>query len=223
VGRIARVVAPGIPYHVTHRGNRRQPVFFDSCDRRLYKDWLAFYGRRFGLEVWAYCLMTNHVHLIAISRNDSSLARSIGCTHGRFARYQNRLYGWSGHLWENRFYSTPLDNRHLWAAVRYVEMNPVRAGVVNRPVEFKWSSATAHIFGRGDPLLSPSRPFPGPITDWSRWLRTDHDRRQIQVLRRNTRTGLPTGSDLFVSELENRLGRSLKPDKRGRRPRKSDS
>ena len=161
--------------------------------------------------------MTNHVHLIVVGHQADSAARAIGSTHGRFAQRQNRLHGWSGHLWENRFFSTPLDERHLWAAVRYVEMNPVRAGIVSEPGAYEWSSARAHLDGRRDPLLSAARPFPGPVSDWSGWLASEPDTEQVETIRRNTSTGRPTGSASFVSQLERRLNRTLKPQKRGRR------
>jgi putative transposase len=220
MARLARVVAPEVPHHITHRGNRREPVFFNSRDRFFYKELLAQYARNFELEIWAYCLMTNHIHLIATAHFLDSLAKTMCCVQGQFARYQNRLYKWSGHLWENRFYSTPLDSRHLWAAVRYVEMNPVRASLVKDPAEYEWSSARAHISELDDPLLSPTRPFPGPIEDWSDWLTGAHDRRLIEALRRNTKTGRPSGSDSFTSSLESLLARNLRPGRRGRMPGK---
>ncbi|MCP4205169.1 MAG: transposase [bacterium] len=220
MARLARVVAPGLPYHVTHRGNRCQDVFFDPQDRQIYKDWLALYSRRYGLEIWAYCLMTNHIHLIVVNRKNDSLARTVGCTHGRFAQRQNRLNGWSGHLWANRFFSTPLDEAHLWAAARYVEMNPVRAGISAEPAAYKWSSARAHISGRHDALLSPARPFPGEVPDWSQWLTGNLDVERVETIRKNTATGRPSGSASFTSELERRLDRRLRPRRRGRKPKK---
>ena len=220
MARLARVVAPGLPYHVTHRGNRRQPVFFETEDRRIYKDWLAQYSLLYGLEIWAYCLMTNHIHLIAAGREVDSLARSIGRAHGRFAQRQNRHNGWSGHLWENRFYSTPLDEDLLWSAVRYVEMNPVRAGISAEPGDYEWSSATAHISGQHDELLASSRPFPGGVSDWSQWLVESFDANSVETIRKNTMTGRPSGSAAFVSSLEQRLSRKLQPRKRGRKAKK---
>ena len=216
---LARVVAPGLPYHVTHRGNRRQDVFFRPEDREVYKDWLSDYAQRYELAVWAYCLMTNHVHLIVSGGRSNSLARTMGCTHGLFARRQNRLHKWSGHLWANRFFSTPLDEEHLWTAVRYVEMNPVRAGLASNPCDYRWSSARAHAGYVADPLLSAERPFPGRVEDWQAWLTGYGDSEGIDVIRRNTSTGRPSGSPEFVSYLEARLERTLTPEKRGPRPR----
>ena len=217
--RLARVVLPGLPYHVTHRGNRRQNVFFRPQDRRIYKQWLSEYAKRYSLEVRAYCLMTNHVHLLAVAHASDSLAAAIGRTHGRFAQWQNRRNDWSGHLWANRFYSTPLDDQHLWAAVKYIELNPVRAGMVERAEDYPWSSARCHARNHSDELLAPSRPFPGKIENWSDWLATEPRQEEIEALRKNTSTGRPTGSDAFVTRLEASLARVLRPQKRGRKPR----
>lgn len=218
MARLARIVLPGLPYHVTHRGNRRQKIFFEPRDPRVYKRLLKKYAERYGLEIWAYCLMTNHVHLLAVPRSQESLAEAIGRTHGCFAQWQNRRNSWSGHLWANRFYSTPLDEDHLWAAVRYVECNPVRAGIVDRAELYEWSSARCHTGFRFDSLLTPSRPFPGSVECWSDWLANEPGAKQLEALRRNTSTGRPTGSDAFAEQLEERLGRSLRPQKRGRKP-----
>jgi putative transposase len=218
--RLARVVLPGLPYHITHRGNRRQDVFFRQQDCRTYKRWLGEYAERYGLEVWSYCLMTNHVHLLVVARRSDSLAMAIGRTHGRFAQWQNKRNDWSGHLWANRFYSTPLDEEHLWTAVKYVELNPVRADMVDRAEHYEWSSARSHARNQPDRLLAPSRPFPGMVENWSDWLAIEPLKEQVEALRKNTSTGRPTGSDEFVARLEARLARTLRAQKRGRKPGK---
>jgi len=218
--RLARVALPGLPYHVTHRGNRRQNVFFRPQDRRIYKQWLGEYAERYHLEVWSYCLMDNHVHLLVMARRSDSLAMAIGRTHGRFAQWQNKRNDWSGHLWANRFYSTPLDEEHLWTAVRYVERNPVRAGVVEVAEHYEWSSARCHARNHSDGLLAPSRPFPGTVQHWSDWLAGEPPKEQVEALRKNTSTGRPTGSDGFVAQLEAQLARTLRAQRRGRKPAK---
>lgn len=205
---------------MTHRGNRQQDIFFDRQDRRTYKQWLRENAERYDLDVWSYCLMTNHVHLLVVAHRSDSLAMAIGRTHGRFAQRQNRFHSWSGHLWANRFYSTPLDRSHLWAAVRYIELNPVRAELVSQAELYDWSSARAHARGLPDKLLSSSRPFPGRITNWSTWLADGLREEQIESLRRNTSTGRPSGSDRFVVALETRLSRTLRAQKCGRKPGK---
>jgi putative transposase len=217
--RIARVVVPGLAYHVTHRGNRRNNVFFEPRDRLVYKTWLSEYAARYDLEVWAYCLMNNHVHLLVVGHQPDSLSLTIGRTHGRYAQLQNRGHDWSGHFWANRFYSTPLDNRHLLAAVKYIELNPVRAGFVERVEEYEWSSARSHALGVEDTLLSSFRPFPSMVGDWSRFLASGLEQETLQKLRENTSTGRPTGSEAFIAVLEARLGRTLACQRRGPKPR----
>lgn len=217
MSRIARVVVPGLPYHVTHRGNRKQPVFMRPRDRNVYRRWLEEYADLYRLRVWAYCLMTNHIHILAVGERRYSLAKAMGCCQRRYATWINRRHDWSGHLWANRFYSTLLDEKHLWMAVKYVELNPVRAGLVSRAEEWPWSSARAHAWGRPDSLLSRDRPFPGSVRDWSAWLSTGLDEAIADRIRRNTKTGRPTGNNGFVDRLEVKLGRPLRPARRGPR------
>jgi putative transposase len=133
MARLARVVAPGLPHHVTQRGNRRQKTFFSPADYRLYRSLMAEWCGREGVEIWAYCLMPNHVHLIAVPEREDALQRAIGEAHRRYSRAVNLREGWRGHLWQGRFASFPMDQDHLLAAARYVELNPVRAGIRRRP------------------------------------------------------------------------------------------
>ncbi len=192
MARIPRIVHRDCPFHVTHRGNRREPVFFDtaSCDR--YLELLREYGERFGLRIWAYCLMPNHVHLIVFVERLDSMARAIGIAHRCYSRWINSREDWTGHLWANRFFSTPLDDLHLWVAVRYVELNPVRAGLVERPERYPWSSARAHALRSRDSLLADGRPFPGSVADWSAWLLRGMGDPAFDRIRANTSTGRPT-------------------------------
>ncbi len=190
--RIPRIVYQGCPFHVTHRGNRREPVFFDTDSRLRYVGLLRAYGERFGLRIWAYCLMPNHVHLIVFAERLDSMARAIGIAHRRYSRWVNERREWTGHLWENRFYSTPLDDLHLWVAVRYVELNPVRSGLADRPELYPWSSARAHALGAPDPLLAGGRPFPGLVHDWSAWLLRGMGDPVLDRIRANTSTGRPS-------------------------------
>lgn len=217
--RIARIVVPGCAHHVTHRGNRRGDVFFHDGDRDVYRDLLLDAARRYALDVWAYCWMSNHVHLVVVGHTPESLARAIGNSHRRYSRFVNRRNGWSGHLWSNRFYSTPLDPASSFRAARYVELNPVRAGLVAEAVDYPWSSARAHVLGEPDPLLSPQRPFPGAGADWADWLRRGVTPEHLETLRANTSTGRPTGSPEFVRQLEEALGRRLRTGPPGPSPR----
>ncbi len=227
MARLARAVPLGIPFHLTHRGNRGDAVFHSDDHRREYLDDLARCCAGAGLAVWGYCLMTNHVHLVAVPSRPNSLARGIGRAHQRHARRVNRLNGWTGHLWANRFFSTPLDPAHLWAAIRYVELNPVRARLAGRAEDWPWSSTRAHAgITPAGPLLDPARPFggerPHPITGnpmgWADWLGLGLAETEEQKLRSATSTGRPCGSAGFVEDLERALDRPLAPAKRGRKP-----
>ena len=209
MARMARVMLEGWPFHITHRGNHRKAVFSSDGDREDYLELLGRYAKHFEMAIWAYCLMPNHVHLLVVGQQRSSIAKAIGNAHREFSRRQNQERGVTGHSWANRYFSTPLDESHVWAAVRYVELNPLRAGLVRRATDHGWSSARAHAGLVSDSLLDPGRPFPGPVSDWSAWLGIGLEEEAQQLLRRNTRTGHPTGSEEFVSDIGRRLGRAV--------------
>ena len=211
----------GWPFHLAHRGNHKNTVFSSDQDRLEYLTLLREYASRFGMAVWAYCLMGNHVHIVAIGEQRLSIAKAIGNTHRAFSSLQNRRRDVTGHLWANRFFSTALDETHLWAAVRYVELNPVRGNLVVDATDYRWSRARAHAGLTTDPLLDPNRPFPGPIDDWAGWLRLGLEDVIVKKIRENTTTGQPTGSDTFLAEMETRLGRPVRAGTPGpRRGRK---
>ena len=170
---------------------------------------LGEYSKRYEVRIWAYALMTNHIHLVAVPEYEESLAAMIRETHGNYARYFNQAHGATGHLWANRFYSSVLDSDHLRSAVRYVEQNPVRAGLIGRGEDYEWSSAAAHCLLRVDPLLTdPTPPGEWP-RNWSSWLDEDMPAEEANRIRRQTFRGRPLGTDGFVVELEERLGRRL--------------
>jgi putative transposase len=218
MSRVARVVVPGYPHHVTQRGNRRADVFADDDDRMFYLALLRTYAIKHRVDFWAYCLMPNHVHFIAVPSSETSLGAVFHDTHSVYTLRFNQRSGLCGHVFQGRFYSTALDDDHLWAAVRYVERNPVRAGIVEIAQDYRWSSASAHCNSVTDPLLAGDFPPQGVIEDWSTWLRGDEEE-ATRTIRQATRIGRPCGSAEFISHLEKKLGRSLTPKKRGRRPR----
>ena len=221
MARFARVVLPGMPYHITHRGNHRGKVFFSDDDREVYLAMLAEGARRHGVEIRAWCLMTNHVHFVAVGREKLSFANGIGRTQMRYSRRINTGRGWTGHLWANRFHSSVLDGPHLLAALKYVEQNPVRGGLVAQCQEYPWSSAAYHAGLRLHyPLVSPDDAFSDLVDDWGQWVNTRLDSATETALRRNTSTGRPCGSPEFVRGLEVSLARDLSAPKRGR-PRKA--
>lgn len=215
MARIARVMLANWPFHLTHRGNHRKCVFRTDDDRLAYLGFLDRFSKKFGMLIWAYCLMDNHVHLVAVGKQRDSISKTLGNTHRACSRVRNRESRVTGHLWANRFFSTALDEPHLWAAARYVELNPVRARLVDDAIDYPWSSAQAHAGVRHDRLLEPERPFPGHIGNWADWLRAGLEEQTADRLRTNTSTGRPTASDAVVRELEDRLSRRLRPRKRG--------
>jgi len=216
--RIARVVVPGFPHHIVQRGNRRQKVFFRDDDRLLYLRLLRKYGDEAGLSYWAYCLMENHVHLVAVPRSEESLAKGLGAAHWKYTLTINIREDWRGHLWQGRFFSCPLDGPYLVAAMRYVEGNPVRAGLVSRAEEYPWSSARAHVFKEEDGLIVGCA-VQDEIKNWADFLATIAPESDANVLRRNTLTGRPAGDPHFLERLEKATGRVLKEMRRGPKPR----
>jgi len=222
MGRMARVVVPGLAHHVTQRGNHQQDVFFCDSDRGLYLRLLADYSQRYQLRLLGYCLMTNHVHLIVVPEGEGSLAKAIGRTHNDYSRWLHVRQRRTGHLWQNRFSSCVLQDRHLWEALRYVETNPVRARMVERAWEWRWSSAQAHCCGEDDSRLLDMRL-------WQEWHSPRGWQEALELgwadavlaarIREATRSGRPMAEAGFVESLEERLRRMLRPRKRGPKPR----
>jgi putative transposase len=195
-------------------------VFLDDEDRRVYLDFLAWYRNKHGLEILAYCMMSNHVHVIGVPKEADSIARTIADTHMRYAQHFNWKYSQSGHLWQGRFFSCVLDERHILAAARYVERNPTRAGLVGRAWDYRWSSARAHIGEGKDTLLAESWPSKRLLAQWRELLTDVDDTHDVEEIRLSTRTGRPLGSPDFLVKLEGILRRRVRP-KRAGRPRKS--
>ena len=208
MARLARVVVPELPHHVIHRGNRRQNVFFRDEDKENYLNILRLQARLFALEVWAYCLMDNHVHLIVVPKDQESLSQAIGETHKLYTRMINFREGWRGSLWEGRFKSMVMDERYVRAAVRYVERNPVRAKVVKKAEEYPWSSAGFRVKKQENPLLSDFYLLE-EISDWSQYLGEEEDKEQFGRMRLQSLSGRPLGDVNFLRNLEQRLGRAL--------------
>jgi len=218
MARLARVVAAGVAHHVTQRGNRRQQVFFSAEDSRTYLSLLADGCRAAGVAVWAYCLMPNHVHLILVPNDEGGLRRALGETHRRYSRRINMREGWRGYLWQGRFASVATDEAHLLACARYVELNPVRAGLAARPQQWLWSSARAHLAGQDDELVSVG-PLLDRVPDWADFLAGGLGAKEHAAIRSGERTGRPLGSAEFVADLEHRLARPLARKKPGPKPK----
>ena len=215
-------MVPGFPHHVTQRGNNRQDVFFVDDDRWNYLRLLREHSAEHQLAIDAYCLMTNHVHLIATPATVGALAETLRRVNQFYTQYVNRLYGRSGHLWQDRFFSCSMDEEHFWTASIYVERNPVRAGMVSGAWQWPWSSAVGHC-GEGDePGLLDLRSWRkrGGGQDWRESLTRAQDEQAVRRLRLCTTRGRPLGSDSFVAKLERSLGRRLRALPEGR-PRKA--
>jgi putative transposase len=172
--RIARVVVPGLPHHVTQRGNRREPVFFGAGDYQLYRRLIAAAARRAGAEIWAYCLMPNHVHLIVTPTDHDGLRATFAEAHRRYTGAINARFQWTGHLFQGRFGAVVMDAPHLLAATRYIALNPVAAGLVSRAEDWPWSSARAHLAGEDDELATVA-PLRGLIPDFAALLAAPAD------------------------------------------------
>ena len=218
MARIARVVAPGFPHHVTQRGNRRQRTFFQDEDYQVYIDLMSEWCKRCKVKVWAYCLMPNHVHVIAVPEAEDGLRRAIGEAHRRYTRHVNFREGWRGHLWQERFASFPMDENYLLAAARYIEMNPVRAGLAETPEAYQWSSAAAHMNGRDDRLVEVL-PLIEMVGDWRGFLIEAESERRAEDIRCHERTGRPLGEEGFMAKIEGVLARTLRRGKPGPKPR----
>ena len=220
MARLPRVVVADVPHHVTQRGNARQVIFDNDADRLTYLQLLRQHCELYGLAVLGYCLMSNHVHLIVVPRAARSLGEALKHAHGRYATYWNAHRSSSGHVWQGRFYSCPLDEPHLWTALRYVELNPVRAGMVEAATLWRWSSAGAHC-----DLAAPEAWVEQELwrkrwtaKEWGEYLAAGESATEMAALRQFTHSGRPLGSPTFVADLEKSTLRILAPRKRGRRP-----
>lgn len=214
MARLARIVIPNIPHHVIQRGNRNQNVFFSDDDKIFYLELLKNFGSKAGLTFWSYCLMDNHVHFIVVPESHQSLSEGFGELHRRYTRRVNFRENWRGYLWHGRFKSFPLDERHLYAAVRYVEQNPVRAGIVSKAEHYRFSSAASHVFRTKDPVCADFFLLK-EIQDWSDYLTTPLSQKELRLFRRHGSTGRPLGNADFIAQLEQITGRHLSIKKPG--------
>ena len=217
---MARAIAPGIPHHVTQRGNRRQQTFFNDEDYHSYLELMSEWCAKYHVEAWAYCLMPNHIHLIVVPETKDSLNLAIGEAHRRYTRRINFREGWRGHLWQGRFSSFIMEEQYLLACTRYVELNPVRAGLVKKPEEWPWSSAGPHMKGKNDILVKAKPLRKMANKNWKKFLAVDVQEPEIKLFRKHERTGRPLGADSFIEKMELLLNRGLKLRKPG--PKKKD-
>jgi len=220
--RPPRFVLPGCAHHITQRGNYQQKVYFRAEDYQLYIDMLKEYSRHYGVAILGYCLMPNHVHLVAVPHQEDSFARAFRRLHSEYALALHGRLRRVGHLWQARYYSTPLDEEHFWATMLYVEQNPFRAGLVQQSEDWKWSSARAHLAGSDNGLLD--------LVRWRKRFTPEEwkcvldkglaNAALLERIRSATTTGRPLGDEAFIKALEIRLGRRIIPAPVGRPPKK---
>ncbi|MFC1501108.1 transposase [Elusimicrobiota bacterium] len=216
--RIARLVGEGLPHHVTQRGNNKQKIFFDDYDRQRYLSLVQEYSKKYDLTILSYCLMPNHVHFIIVPHQQEALAKFFASVHTRYSQYFNKKRTGSGHLFQGRFFSCILDHIHLLAAARYIERNPVRERLVEKPWDWEWSSARYHI-GKGKPAVPLGDLF--ELIDmnrnnWKSFTDSFDDENVIDAIRNNTMNGRPLGVDAFLEKLENVFGVNLRNITKGR-------
>lgn len=221
--RTARIVIPGTPHHVVQRGNRRQRTFFSPADYRTYLRIAAEEFAAAGVSVWTYCLMPNHVHLIAAPTSEDGLARAVGRTHLRYTRLINEREGRRGFLWQGRFASFPMDEDHFMACARYVGLNPVRAGLVASATQWPWSSVRAHVAGRSDGLVSLE-----PLADRleagiGEFFDDDVPEATLSGIRQACATGRPLGAEAWLRSIEVQAGHQFTAARRGRPPKNGDT
>jgi len=219
MARLARSIILGYPHHVTQRGNYDQPVFEAEADYRHYLDWLREYTERYNIDIWAYCLMPNHVHFVCVPKAEDALARAFNTLHMRYAQYSNGKRAAHGHLWRGRFMSCALDDRSVHEEVRFIETNPVRAGIVVRAEDYLWSSARSHVTGEPDAVLRNGCFLAAEVPDWRVYLTGRGEEEVVRRVRERLKTGRPAGDVEFVHKLEGIVGRRLEALPRGR-PRK---
>jgi putative transposase len=221
MARLARTVIPGHPHHVTQRGNGRARTFFGDADYALYRDLLGEHCRAAGVEVWAWCLMPNHVHLILVPSDADGLRRALAAVHRRYAGVIHGRRKRTGHFWQGRFGAVVMDEEHLAAALRYVSLNPVRARLTKRAQDWRWSSTRAHLSGRDDGLTARA-PIRERFPDFADLLASAGDADMFDRLRAAESIGRPLGDDRFLARVERLTKRRLRPGKRGPKPRESD-
>lgn len=227
--RRPRIALPGVPAHLIQRGNNRQACFYADEDYRRYLDWLGEYAGKTGCRIHAYVLMTNHVHLLITADHAEATGQLMKALGQRYVQYINRTYRRSGTLWEGRFRSCPVQAEdYLLGCQRYIELNPVRANMVEHPAEYRWSSYRANAQGEDDPLLTPHEPYAALGTDdaarqaaYRELFRYQLEPGMVDAIRKATNGNYALGNSRFTEEISRMLGRRARPGQKGR-PRKTE-
>lgn len=218
MARTARIVIPGIPHHITQRGNNKQQVFWDDEDRQTYLDILVKQSSKYHFDLQGYCLMSNHVHIIGVPREPDSLSKAVGRTNYTYTQYINKRYERSGHLWQNRFFSCPMDTSHTFSALQYVEQNPVRAGLEVHALNYQWSSAREHCGLIEDKRILKTSLVEARFSpqEWRELLSIPVSELIANEIRDSLKTGQPLGDEAFTSSVEAKLGKPIRPNPVGR-------
>lgn len=217
--RIARVVVKNAPHHVTQRGNYKQKIFFNNKDRESYLKLIKKYSNKYKLDILAFCLMNNHVHLIVVPKKKDSMAKVFKAVNAKHALRINKRKKVTGHLWENRFFSCVLDDRHAYIATRYVEQNPIKAGLVDEAWGWAWSSAAHHVGEKDIFGFLKHAEFLPTCKEWKTILKSVELNPVVNKLEWCTKTGRPFADFSIVKKLEKITGRRLRYRSVGR-PRK---
>lgn len=223
--RIARVVAAGYPHHITQRGNYQQKIFSDDTDRIKYLSLLKEESSRYHLDILAYCLMSNHVHFMAIPQREDSMGKVFKYTNMKYSQYYNNKMKVSGHLFQGRFFSCVLDEQHMIVCARYIERNPVRANLVRKPYLWSYSSARIHCRINRDDPLGTNKLFDyieKEPKEWKKFIEAPDNPDEMKGIREKTRTGRPLGPNDFIERLEGQLKRFFKLKSKGRPKKKVD-
>jgi putative transposase len=215
MSRPPRIIIPNIPYHVTQRGNLDRDVFYRPDDRKIYLERLACYSRSFRFDIQAYCLMNNHIHVIGIPRFEDSISRTVQVIQAIHTKHINKCHGWSGNLWQQHHSALPMDISHFWNALRYVEQNPVRAGILEICEDYPYSSAAFHCGLRDDNILNPDKNYTEMFDDWREQVNQLLDNETLEYLRLRTSKGLPYGDKKFLDKISRKRKQYLSKKKGG--------
>ena len=214
--RSPRIIVPNIPYHVTQRGNHGRDVFYHPNDRKRYLDQLTNYSELYRFDIQAYCLMSNHIHIVGIPRKKNSIAVTMQVVQSMHTKSINYFQKWTGNLWQQHHTSSALDNKHMWNALRYVEQNPVRAGLVIKCEDYPWSSAAFHCGVRDDKVLKPDFNYADMFDNWHEMVNQMLDDEALEYIRLRTYKGFPCGDSKFVDKIARKTGQDFSKKKRGR-------
>jgi putative transposase len=215
--RIARAVAASFPHHVIQRGNNKEAVFIEKEDREKYLKLLKKYSDKWNSLILAYCLMTNHIHLLVKPQENESLYKMMQGVTLCYTQFVNRCYERTGRLWESRYHSCVVDkDTYLWAVARYIETNPVRAGMVKKAEDYDYSSARSHVIGGNNDVINEDLFEEAQRKDYRAFISSIVSETEIKAIQYHTKTGRPLGSEQFVKKMERKMGRAFSLNKPGR-------